>query len=284
MKKLMLVSLLAAGMFIIGCGGAVDLDAPVIDTVIMGEDYVTIAWVVDTAIEDDPDFSGYNVYAYTDSTELMVEDGEDLNKDNATVITANTYTIEDLDDETVYYIQVRTVNVDDKVGSYNATVPYVEASPRPEFTATVNFEIGTGPDPDCAIRFSDAVLFSDQMMADSSADMWIDAWNSPSYDTVATASPSHNSEYGSGANVTLFENYGQMELDDLYEVTSDPTINTSVAVDSGDLVVAKTADDHYVKIHIDAIDRNGRTVTITYAYQNIADYPFFSKGVLKNQD
>jgi hypothetical protein len=55
-------------------------------------------------------------------------------------------------------------------------------------------------------------------------------------------------------------------------------------VDSGDLVVAKTADDHYVKIHIDAIDRNGRTVTITYAYQNIADYPFFSKGVLKNQD
>ena len=73
MKKLMLVSLLAAAMFIIGCGGAVELDAPEIDTVIMGDDYITITWIVDSAVEEDPDFSGYNVYAYTDSAELMVQ-------------------------------------------------------------------------------------------------------------------------------------------------------------------------------------------------------------------
>ena len=284
MKKLMLVSLLAAVMFIIGCGGAVELDAPEIDVVIMGDDYVTIAWIVDTAVEEDPDFSGYNVYAYTDSTELLVDNGEDLNKDNATVITDNTYTIEDLDDATVYYIQVRTVNVDDKVGGYNITVPFVQASPRPEFTATVNFELGTGPDADCAIRFSDAVLFSDEMMADSSADMWIDAWTAPNYDTVATASPSHNTQYGASANITAFANYGQYDFDDVYEVTTEPDDTTSVAIAAGDLVVAKTADEHYVKIHIDAIDRNALTVTVTYAYQNIPDYPFFSKGVLKNED
>jgi hypothetical protein len=284
MKKLMFVALLSAAMFIIGCGGAVELAAPEIDTVIMGEDNVTISWIVDTVIEDDADFSGYNVYVYTDTTDLMNENGEDLNKDNATVITDNTYTIEDLDDTLVYYIQVRTVNVDDKVGSYNVDVPYVEASPRPEFTATVNFEIGAGPDADCAIRFSDATLLSDEMMADSSADMWIDAWTAPNYDTVATASPSHNSEYGANANITAFANYGQYDFDEVYEVTTEPDDTTSIAVADGDLVVAKTADDHYVKIHIDAIDRTGHTVTITYAYQNIPDYPFFSKGITRNED
>lgn len=284
MKKLMFVALLSAAMFIIGCGGAVELDAPEIDTVIMGDDYVTIGWIVDSAVEEDPDFSGYNVYVYTDTTELMNSDGEDLNKDNATVITVNTYTIEDLDDATEYYIQVRTVNADDKVGTYNTSVPFVMASPRPEFTATVKFEIGAGPDADCAIRFSDAALFSDAMMADSSADMWIDAWTSPSYDTVATASPSHNVEYGANANITAFVNYGQYDFDEVYEVTTEPDDTTSVAIAEGDLVVAKTADDHYVKIHIDAVDRVNLEVTVTYAYQNIPDYPFFSKGINKNQN
>lgn len=288
MKKLMLVSLLAAAMFIIGCGGAVELAAPEIDVVIMGDDYVTITWIVDSAIEDDPDFSGYNVYAYTDSTELLVENGEDLNKDNATVITDNTYTIEDLDETMEYYIQVRTVNVDDKVGGYNTDVPFVMASPRPEFTATVKFErlMGSQVDDSCAIKFSDATIMSDSAMASDGADMWIDAWSDPSYDTVTTSSPSHHSVYGTGANVTLFENYGQMDLDDLYEITSDPTTDTYVTIEIGDLVVAKTADDHYVKIHIDDIDKtpNVWNVTITYAYQNIPDYPFFSRQIQKPQD
>jgi hypothetical protein len=287
MKKLMFVSLVTAVMFIIGCGGAVELPAPEIDTVIMDETSVTIGWIVDSATEDDPDFSGYNVYAYTDTTELMNENGEDLNKDNATVITGNTYKIEDLEDTLVYYIQVRTVNIDDKVGSFNEQVPFVEASPRPEFTATVKFErlMGALVDDSCAIRFSDATIMSDSAMASDGADMWIDAWHDPDYDTVTTSSPSHHSNFGAGANVTAFENYGQMELDSLYEVTSDPTIDTYVVIEEGDLVVAKTADDHYVKIHIDEVDKTANiwNVTITYAYQNIPDYPFFTRNKTRNQ-
>jgi hypothetical protein len=105
--------------------------------------------------------------------------------------------------------------------------------------------------------------------------MWIDAWNSPSYDTVAAASPSHNSQYGASANITWLANYGAFELDEVWEVTTEPSDTTSVAVNEGDLVVLKTADDHYAKVHIDAIDRVALEVTITYAYQNIADFPFF---------
>jgi hypothetical protein len=76
-----------------------------------------------------------------------------------------------------------------------------------------------------------------------------------------------------------------MELDSLYEVTSDPTIDTYVVIEEGDLVVAKTADDHYVKIHIDEVDKTANiwNVTITYAYQNIPDYPFFTRNKTRNQ-
>ena len=252
--------------------------------VVMHETMVTITWNEDTVIEDDPDFAGFNVYFSTDTSELLVEDGENLDKFNANPITDHTYDITGLSQDTVYYFQVRTVNVDDEVGTYNATVPYVEASPRPEFTAIVKFELGSGPDADCAIRFADALLCSDEQMADSSADLWIDAWNQPNYDTVATASPSHNTEYGASANITMLENYGQYDLDDIYEITSDPTDTTSVAIIAGDLVIAKTWDDHYAKIHIDDVDRVNREVTITYAYQNIPDYPFFTKGILKNEN
>jgi hypothetical protein len=277
MKKLLLATVLAVALILVGCGGgAEELAAPQITSVVMGETTITITWAEDSAIEDHADFAGYNIYVYTDSMPLLEESGEDLNKDNADPETGNTYTITGLDQDSAYYVQVRTVNTDDVVGSYNTSLPFVQASPRPEFTATVNFEIGAGPDADCAIRFSDAALLSDEQMADSSADMWIDAWNSPNYDTVATASPSHNTQYGAGANITAFENYGQYGLDDVYEIETEPTDTTSVAIAEGDLVVAKTQDDHYVKIHIDAIDRTNLEVTVTYAYQNIENYPYFT--------
>ena len=276
MKKALLVLGAIVVMLINGCGGASLIDSPEISMVVMDETSVTITWDEDTMIEGHDDFQGYNVYFSVDSSELIVIDGEDLNKFNADAITDLFYEVTGLDQDTVYYFQVRTVNVDDAVGSYNTNVPFVEASPRPEFTAIVKFEIGAGSDPDCAIRFSDATLMADSEMADSLADMWIDAWTSPTYDTVAAASPSHNTEYGTGANISMLLNLGQYEFDEIFEVTTEPTNTTSVAIVEGDLVIIKTADEHYVKLHVDAVDKVALEVTITYAYQNIANYPHFS--------
>jgi len=276
MKRTLLVLAALVAMFIIGCGGASIIESPEISMVVMHETMVTITWNEDTVIEGHADFAGYNVYVTTDSAELLVEDGENLNKFNADPITGLTYDITGLSQDTVYYFQVRTVNVDDKVGTYNAAVPFVEASPRPEFTAIVKFELGSGPDTDCAIRFSDATLLSDEQMADSLADMWVDAWTSPNYDTVAFDSPSHNSEYGTGANVSLLLNLGQYEFEDINGVTTEPTVNTYIPIIQGDLVILKTADEHYVKIHVDEVNRVDLEVTITYAYQNIENYPHFA--------
>ena len=43
---------------------------------------------------------------------------------------------------------------------------------------------------------------------------------------------------------------------------------------AGDLIIAKTQDDNYVKIHVDS--SNGTYVTITYAYQDVAGFPELS--------
>ena len=285
MKKTLLVLAALVAMCIVGCGGASIIDSPEISMVVMHETMVSITWLEDTVIEDDVDFAGYNVYVTIDSTELLVEDGEDLNKINADPITDLDYDITGLSQDTVYYFQVRTVNVDDKVGTYNTAVPFVEASPRPEFTAIVKFEMNTpGIDDSCAIKFSDATIMADSAMTSGGADMWVDVWPTSTEDTVAFDSPSHSTQWGTGARTTTFINLGQMDFDDLYEVTSEPDDTMYVEIVAGDLVVAKTEDGNYVKIHVDNVDKGLDEVTITYAYQNIPDYPFFSKGPSQNMD
>jgi hypothetical protein len=283
MKKIFLGIFTILVVCVIGCGGAALLDAPVITSVIMGSTSVTVTWLKDTIVVNHADFQGWNIYVYTDSSELLIEDGEDLNKFNSQIITNITtaisvsYTVDGLSQDSIYYIQVRTVNIDNEVGSYNADLPFVIASPRPEFTATVRFEMNTpGVDDSCAIRFSDAMIMADSAMASDGADMWVDVFPISTEDTVAFDSPSHSTQWGTGARVSKFLNLGQHELDDITEVTSEPTITTYVPINEGDLIIVKTADNHYVKVHVDAIDKIENQVTVTYAYQNIADFPYFS--------
>lgn len=276
MKKVLLGTIAFAAMFIIGCGGAALIDGPAITGVVMSDDAVMISWEADTSIENHADFNGYNVYLATDSSSLLVEDGENLDKFNANLITSNTYTVDNLEQDTVYYFQVRTVNTDDKVGTYNTDTPFVQGSPRPGFTATVKMELNTpGVDDSCAIRFSDAFIMADSAMANGGADMWIDHWGTSPDDTTAFDSPDHHSQYGTNSRNTDFVNLGQYAFDEVFEAETEPTQNY-VAVLEGDLVIAKTQDGNYVKIHVDVLDTLAHEVTITYGYQNIPDYPFFS--------
>jgi hypothetical protein len=284
MKKIVFASTVAVIIFVLRCGGNASLlDAPEITRVTMGASSVKVEWAKDTTIEYHLDFNGYNIYAYTDSNALLVDDGEDLNKINSQLITSIDtvpnidFTINGLSQDSIYYIQVRTVNTDNKVGGYNSLVPFVKASPRPEFTAVIRFEMNTpGIDDSCAIRFSDASVMADSTMANGGADMWVDVFPVVGKDTVSLDSPSHNAQWGVGARVSKFLNLGQHNLEDITEVTAEPINTTYVPVDQGDLVIVKTADNHYVKVHLDTIDKTGNAVTITYAYQNIENFPYFS--------
>ncbi len=277
MKKALLALAAMVAMLINGCGGASLIDSPEISMVVMDTASVTITWDEDTLIEGHADFSGYNVYVYTDSSELLVEDGEDLNKDNANVITASTYTIAGLSQDPVYYIQVRTLNIDDKVGDYNANVPFVEASPRPEFTATLSFELDPANqnETEIALRFADAAKLDEvDGQIDSTADVFFDAYQDS---MTQVASPDNRTNpVQINPKHTVMVNMGQMNFDDLSEAPS--TIdNANVDFEQGDLIVLKTEEGNYVKMHIDEVLKAPDwTVTVTYAYQNIANYPHFS--------
>jgi hypothetical protein len=274
MKKLLLGSIAIAAMFIIGCGGAAVLEAPEITKVVMEETSVTVTWVEDTTVTALEDFSGYNVYVYTDSTALLVEDGEDLNKDNADVITGNSYEATGLSQDTIYYIQVRTVNTDDKVGSYNATVPFVEASPRPEFTVQMQLELSNADsnEVNCGLRFETATVSDESLNVFPGADVFFERFS----DTLQVNSASRRTATGFTPRTTLMHNYGQIEFDDLSEVnTNDIDVDHEIFI-VGDLIVFKTEEDNYVKLHVDAYDSTLATVDVTYAYQNIANYPHFS--------
>jgi len=265
------------GFCIAGCGGAEQIGAPEITSATMGTTSVTVFWRAETEIESHADFQGYNVYVSTDSTELLVDDGEELNKYNASVITDTMFEIRNLNTQHLYYIQIRTLNTDDKVGAYNANVPFVTASPRPVFAAKLMFQLNdTGVDDSCAIRFKDAFITSDSLMAIDSADMWADYGGTAPNDTVMFKTPRGHFQYGGmSARETYFVNVGQYDLDEVTEVIEEPSEFT-VAVVAGDLILAKTEDGHYVKIHVDAVDVTDSTVTFTYAYQDVANFPKLS--------
>ena len=276
MKKILLAAMALAAMFIIGCGGAAVIEAPEITSVIMNETSVTVTWAADTAIENDADFDGYNVYAYTDSSALLVTDGENLNKANTAVITSNTATITDLSQDSIYYIQVRTVNVDDKVGGYNATVPFIKASPRPEFVKTVYMEWVNGDTSDCAIHFSTGDVKKRADIDSIWGDMWIDhAVYAGPVDSVWFQS-AYKADTLAGYRDTKLDNLGEFGFDEVWEATT-PTLRTE-PIAQGDLVIAKTVEGNYAKIHVDSLyfGTNSGWAKITYAYQNIVDFPYFS--------
>ncbi|UCG92564.1 MAG: fibronectin type III domain-containing protein [candidate division WOR-3 bacterium] len=276
MKQVLVILFFVAVVLVIGCDGASLIRAPLILSVAMDTASVTVTWAYDPAIAEHEDFQGYNVYVYTDSTALLVVNGENLNRHNATVITDTFYTARNLSKDTVYYFQARTLNIEDQVGTFNPDTRFVTASPRPEFTVTLKFEIDPQnlDEVDIALRFADAALLGEiGGQIDSTADVFFYAYE----DTMPqVASPDFRIDpIQINPKQTRMENIGQMGLDD---VTEAPEIidKQNVHFIEGDVIVLKTEEGNYVKMHIDEMFMAPEwIVTVTYAYQNIVDYPYF---------
>lgn len=258
-------------MCMVGCNGALRVQAPELSAVIMDVSAVTVYWEQNPTIENNVDFQGYNVYVYTDSNALMVEDGEQLNKWNSQVIDDTSYVADGLSQDSIYYLQVRTVNTDDKVGDYNSTTPFLRASPRPEFTVTLRTaDLGLPANDSCAIRFADALVMADSVMADSAADLWVRLAN----DTLYIVSPDGHPAYGAGARSTVFANLGTGDFATISTVTTEPDLS-ALACSALDILIARGADGNYVKISVESIDIQNSMVTLLFAYQNIPEFPYF---------
>ena len=257
-------------LIFLSCNGAVKIESPEMTNVVMGSNHLVIFWERNDLIENSSDFAGYNVYIYTDSSALIVDDGEELNKFNSQIIHDTTFQANGLIQDSVYFVQVRTVNIENKVGGYNDDTPFLMGSPRPEFTVTMHIAIFAQQDSS-AVRFSDGFVMPDSTMADSGADMWVAALN----DTVQLWSPHQHPLYGLLADrITHFTNTGTGEFDAISTVIDEP-VDFITSCSAGDIVIAKSDDGNYVKLYIDTIDIQNSKIIILYAYQNIPEFPYF---------
>lgn len=261
-------------LLITGCPNSVEtLAAPEITGVVADSNSVAITWTVDTTVENNAAFAGYNVFVTTDSLPLLDLEGDSLNKDNLTIITTNTYTIDNLSMDSIYYIQVRTVNTDDKVGEYNAAVPFVSMQPRPEYVlGQVKMEIllNDSNEVNVAIRFSDGQLLDEVNGQFPNADVFCDAWGPTTNDTVqiVTASARPN---GRSTLVVKCDSTYTWDSWDFSGVSFGTSDRTHIAVD--DLILCKTTEGNYVKVLVESIDRVNNQIGIKFAYQTRPDYP-----------
>lgn len=278
MKKLLLGLFAILAMSIVGCGGGELLDAPEITMVVMDSTSITVMWEADTTIENAADFAGYNVYVSTDSASLVVEDGEDLNMHNASTITDNSYTITGLTVDSVYFIQVRTVNTEDKVGGYHDAKPVVKASPRPEFTVTLTLELapGNANEPDCALRFETGAVLPESAGVFPGADVFFERFVQATEETLQVNSASRRTAPNFTPRTTLMFNYGIAHIDSVYTFDTGAVTEDHVPFVLGDLVIFMTEEHNYVKLHIDAYDQANATIQVTYAYQDNPDLPVFA--------
>jgi len=258
-------------LVMLSCNGAVTIESPELTNVFMGSNHLAIYWARNELIENSTDFAGYNVYVYTDSSALLIDDGEDLNKFNSQIIQDTSFQANGVLQDSIYFVQVRTVNIENKVGGYNSNTPFLVGSPRPEFTVILKLAHESQPVNDsCAVRYSDGHIVADSSMVDSIADMWVKV----SGDTVWLVSPVSHPIYGSGARETMFANIGPGDFSTISMVTSEPSSDqTDVA--AGDMVIAENEDGNYVKLYIDAVDIQNGVITILYAYQNVSGFPYF---------
>ncbi len=270
MKIFMLLFSISA-LAILACNGAATIEAPQITAVRMGSSYITAYWEKNESIESHADFVGYNIYVHTDSSVLLVSDGEELNKFNSQAIHDTLYQMNGLSQDSIYYVQVRTVNTDNKVDGYDSVLPFLKASTRPEFTVSMRLAAESQPVNDSsAIRYRDALVMTDSLMVDSVADMWVRL----SGDTVWFISPDLHPVYGAGAIQTFFYNIGPGDFNSTSVVASEPTLEQS-EVSVGDIVIARTEGGNYVKLYVDSIDLQNSAIAILYAYQNIPGFPYF---------
>lgn len=262
---------LSAFFVLLNCNGAVPIDAPEVKTLVMGVNDITVYWGLDSVIESKADFAGYNVYVYTDSAALLVDDGEDLNKFNTQVVTDTCFQANGLSQDSIYYIQVRTVNTDYRVGGYDTAAPFLTGSPRPEFVVTLRLSPAPPSATDsCAVRYVDGSIMADSVMADSAADMWVAAAG----DSAWLCAPDEHPLYGVGARATRFVNIGPADFAGVSVVMVEPDTGL-VVMAAGEMAIAKTEDGNYVKLRVEALDTISGTMMVLYAYQNIPGFPYF---------
>lgn len=290
MKKVAIAGIAVLAMFVfIGgdCGGGEPLTAPEIFKAELTETTVKLTWhaSVDAELED---FKEYVVYAFTDSTLYDLAGDNDSLADYEEAFTVDTSaTISGLTAGTIYYLQVRVRNMDDGVGDYSATKPYIACAPRKGAVGTQVYGQRAGVISNCGFKFSTgAVLDTAQwatmdwfldVYSQSGTPRWVAQITPPwAHDTTKTW-PRTNMKSITTTTTDVGE---QIEITDADWVTP---LKTGVRADSGKFYGFKCVDTTYAKVKvqkvfIDTVNLQNSYIKFDWAWQSKKGFRFLAPG------
>ncbi len=253
MKKVAIAGIAILAMFIfVGgfCGEAPILEAPVIYKVEVFDTNVKLYWHPSADAETE-DFKEYVVYAFQDSTLADLAGDNDSLVDYEITFGVDTIQTATLAADKIWYVQVRTRNVDDGVGDFSATKKFVPCSPRKGGKDIKVYGQKHGIASKCMFIFSTGTVVDTTQGAQ--ADYFYDVQIIPTKGSWFTAPKKLNSAWKNTKigklAVTVTSIDEQIELKDS-ELTAD---TLGVAVEKGKIYGFKLADTTYAKILVDSI-------------------------------
>jgi len=292
MKKLTIAGIAVLAMFIFiggGCDGGVLLEAPEIWKVELTETTAKVFWHASIDAETE-DFKEYVVYAFGGADTLLYElsgDNDSLADYEKAFTTDTSAAPLTLTTGTVYYLQVRVRNVDDEVGDYSATKPYVACAPRKGGVGTQVYGQISTANSNCGFKFSPGTVVDTTKYAEM--DWFLDIYSqagTPRWVAQITPPWAHDTlkpykKTQMKSITTTAKDVGeQIEITDADWITP---LKSGVRADSAKFYGFKCVDTTYAKIlvqkvFIDTVNEQNSYVKFDWAWQSTKGFRFLAPG------
>lgn len=246
-----------------------------------GTDAIAISWGR-SSDEGLGNFEGYIIYWNANSSLASLQPPNfpaTAKSDTVLKGEPKSYTVQDLDQGTKYFIHVRAYKSN---GDYSRGTNEIDAAPRPEGTGTI-YEKAAPTGNNSGFDFSAGQSFSFVIENRDNIDIYLGTVNTndsggdlylKSPDQVQSAN-----DWSSRASFIKDEGTADTRAEyDEVTTTTDSGWLKKAAVLLNHVYVIKTPENNYAKIWITAISGTSgtRTITFQWAFQPITNYPSFS--------
>ncbi len=282
MKKIAIAGIAVFAMFLLtGCPSTPVLDeAPEIYKVELTEGTVKLYWHASLDAESE-DFKEYVVYAFDDSTLYDLAGDNDTLADYEETFTTDTSATLTLAFDKIWYCQVRNRNLDDNVGDYNLTKPYVACSPRKGGTAVKVYGQTVNANSQCGFIFKTGATVDTMNLR--TADWFLDVYRVAGVGYVGQITNSYARYKPNGLKTGIKElTTSATSIDEQILIDDSgwsPGDSLGIRATKAKFYGFKCVDTTFAKIlvdsvFIDSVNVQNSFVRFDWAWQNIPDFRY----------